>query len=114
MSHVAAVTGTIIAVEKALNVFGYVPLVSNISGSLRVVLGKIQLVASAVLALIALFVGQPVLAISLLICCVNGLPNIFRGFVENIPVIGNIACLCYDILGGRISYLGEKGVLALI
>ncbi|MEI6242148.1 MAG: hypothetical protein WCP39_01945 [Chlamydiota bacterium] len=112
MSQISEVEGTIIYVEKVLNIFGYIPIVSSISGPIRAIMGKIQVIACAVLAVLAFLTGREAMAWRCVICFVHGVANYFRGNIETIPVIGNIACLVYDVLG-RFSYSGEKTSLLL-
>jgi hypothetical protein len=89
--------------EKTLNVFGYIPIISTISGSIRAVYGKVELIS-----------GLGIAAISSLSCsynrnvdhglelAVHGLANICRAAVEIIPFV-NWLCIPYD-LANRFEY----------
>jgi hypothetical protein len=103
------------ASEKALNVLGWVPFVSTLSGGVRMMAGKIQAVAFAVFASL-LFVyaylsnNQKLLAAAdrLTTYIWHGMANVCRGFVEMIPIGGNIATILYDAdPASRLRYPSE-------
>lgn len=96
-------------VEKGLNEAGYTPMVSFLTGVLRIVLGKIEILAS-------LYIGAIVLAETkdmdravevILHYSSHGLAKILRGAVEIFPIIGNLTCYGYDKIY-RYAYQFEK------
>lgn len=101
--------------EKVLNFAGYIPIVSTISGSIRIAYGKAEVVgavaAGALLAIKALCntdADQRARDMDYAVAVgvnysIHGLANIGRGFVEAIPII-NLSCLVYDLTGTRIQY----------
>ncbi len=102
-------------IEQVLNVAGYLPLVSMISGSIRIAYGKIEVIgavaAGALLALKGFANSDPEqrskevdYGVAVIVnYSIHGLINIGRAFVEAIPLI-NLSCLVYDLAGGRIQY----------
>lgn len=107
--------------EKALNVAGYIPIVSSVSGAVRVLYGKIEVVAAvgtaAISALKALFsdargskewFGRSVMALDY---ALHGVANIVRGYIEMVPFLGLALCLPYDhCLEERVTYPTERRV----
>jgi hypothetical protein len=103
-------------VEQTGNFFGYIPFVSTLTGAMRIAAGKIQTIAS--LSLFCMFfVTLPLtifngenfakhVKISLISKkhIPHGFANIFRGFFEIIPFVGNFLCLAYDVSNNRMSY----------
>lgn len=101
--------------EKVLNVAGYVPFVSAISGAIRIGYGKVEVIgaiaAGALLTVKALFnrdAEQRSFDFKYAVAVaanysIHGLANIGRGFVEALPII-NLSCLVYDLTGTRIQY----------
>lgn len=74
-----------------LNLLGYIPGVSTVSGSIRTLLGIIHTIVHLVAAIFnaknrAYHLKEAGL----------GVRNIIRGLVEIIPIAGNITCLTYD------------------
>ena len=94
------------ATEKALNVAGYIPFVSTLSGSARFTMGKIQFFASAIFILLSsspiiLFGNVPNPRQTRVFNCAkkhfeHACANTLRGVIELIPFLGNIATLIYD------------------
>lgn len=106
--------------EKVLNIAGYVPIVSNVSGALRLVYGEVEVVAAVAvgvfLILKALF-NSNAEQCSQEVCqgrdimvhyALHGLGNICRGSVESLFFIGNLSTLFYDfVLEKRFAYASE-------
>jgi hypothetical protein len=106
--------------EHALNIAGYVPLVSSVSGVIRAVLGKIEVIGGiatgAILAIAALFnphasqrhaqlnkAAEVAVKYSL-----HGVANLLRGTIEVFPLLSLVTCLPYDLMGNRFSYFREN------
>jgi len=96
----------LIRAERALNMCGYIPVVSSFTGAFRVVAAVIQLLVAALFALLLTLVRCAALSRRCWNISANGLANIFRGAVEKIPLAGNLACYLYD-RNGRVQYLSE-------
>lgn len=102
--------------EKTLNVVGYIPAISVFSGAIRALSGVASIVVSAVkgsfLLIADLFSNQPFKypyrSYKHLTYIGHGLLNVIRGIIEGVPVAGNLLCLGYDFLIGRIYYSVEK------
>ena len=91
------------SVEKVANLPGYVPFVSEITGCLRIKSGILETIVSIAVFLFNrmqyAFTGDKNYLIDsdkALQYLPHGLANIFRGIVECIPIIGNLACWIYD------------------
>lgn len=107
-------------VETGLNYAGYVPLVSTLSGAMRINYGKIEVigaVASAALIAIRAFANdsqaeraeQLNLALSVITTySLHGIANIFRGILEMVPLLSLATCLPYDLLKHRYAYPREE------
>ncbi len=74
--------------DVILKFAGYVPGVSSVTGPLRVLIGLVELVVGLIMGLIEH---------DLLDTSMNGIPQIFRGAVESVPVLGNICVIAFDI-----------------
>ena len=97
--------------EKGLDIAGYIPFVSTISGAIRAIVGKIQLIAAGIFAapyLIFYLTNERSSKIPTRIehCrdfskkhFENGLANLYRGLVESVPFWGNAATFSYDMNG---------------
>jgi hypothetical protein len=97
--------------EKGLDIAGYIPFVSTVSGAIRAIAGKIQLIASGIFAapyLIFYLTNERSAKIPARIerCrdfskkhFENGMANFYRGFIETIPFWGNAATFSYDMNG---------------
>lgn len=111
---------TLCAFEKGLNIAGYVPLVSCISGAVRGMYGKIEIIAGVVaasfLAIAAFF--NPNADVSrqwvrkavdiLTTYSLHGIANIGRSWIEMIPLLSLVTCLPYDLMGKRFAYPQER------
>jgi hypothetical protein len=108
---------TLNSFEEALNIAGYVPVVSSLSGLVRISLGELEIVGSIVAAaLIAtrsfFFVNasdrerESNKAFEIFIdYSLHGCANIIRGIIERIPFASLVTCLPYDrLLQGRFVY----------
>jgi hypothetical protein len=92
--------------ENALNVAGYIPGVSTLSGAARFTMGKIQFFASAIFVIISvmpilLFGSVPNPRQTKVFNCAkkhleHAQANLLRGFIESIPFLGNITMFIYD------------------
>lgn len=95
--------------EKGLNVVGYVPIVSTISGSVRLAYGKLEaIVAIAAIAFhfMAGLIGIEGSAEKLRAAVpyvLHGFANMGRGLVEILPFI-NLTCYLYDQTQPGYSY----------
>jgi hypothetical protein len=114
---------TLSAFERGLNVAGYVPFVSSISGPCRVVYGKVLIIGSIVAAALLALNGlsrarnaaerQQVLKDAVEIFAtyaIHGVANIFRGAIESILLLSLITCLPYDLSGQRFTYPYEPAM----
>jgi hypothetical protein len=107
-------------VETGLNYAGYIPLVSSLSGSLRIQYGKIEVIGA--IATGALLAGQAFFeqngeerskklnrAVEVLTTyATHGVANIFRGILEMIPFLSLVVCLPYDLMKNRFIYPQEE------
>ena len=89
--------------EKALNVLGWVPFVSSVSGAVRMSAGKVMVVAFAVLSALTYIMAymsnnQKLMdkADQFTQYIWHGFANVGRGFVESIPFLGNVCTILYD------------------
>ncbi len=106
--------------EHGLNVAGYIPLVSSVSGGIRAIMGKIEVIGAlataAFIAVAALFNPDAAqrhaqLSKSAEIAVkysLNGVANIFRGALEIVPFLSLLTCLPYDLMGNRVSYMRDN------
>ena len=109
--------------EKVMNILGYIPVISFLSGLVRLIEGAINSAYHT-----AHFESEADKALGIgayteeemQIAAFNARKsydyikhseqNMARGCVEMLmPLIGNIVCLAYDIFGGRNKYPAEKG-----
>ncbi|MCH9631504.1 MAG: hypothetical protein S4CHLAM37_15270 [Chlamydiia bacterium] len=105
----------LVSMEKVFNIMGYIPVCSSASGPVRSLFGTIQTIVALVkipfTLLFDLFRENPKgYGNRTLRNChyaAHGLGNIVRGFVEIVPLLGNITTIFYDTLGLRISYSVE-------
>ena len=89
--------------EKAFNILGWVPFISSATGPVRMIAGKVMAIAAAVLAA-ATFAAGYIMNDQKLIQKADqfagyiwhGLGNFVRGFIESIPIAGNLATILYD------------------
>lgn len=106
--------------EQGLNIAGYIPLVSSLSGGLRFEYGKLEIIgalaAAAIMCINALFnsdasekavllnkAGEVVIKYSL-----HGVANMVRGLFEIVPFVSLVTCLPYDLMGSRFAYIRES------
>ena len=91
--------------EKMLNVFGYIPIVSSVSGSVRQVYGNVQVIGGLATAVLSSLSNQRQAEHGLEIA-VHGIANMCRSSVEMVPFL-NLACIPYD-MGNRFEYQSLK------
>ncbi len=106
--------------EHGLNTAGYLPIVSTVSGSLRVSFGKLEvigaIVVAAFIAIKALFNPDPIekylqleKATQILVkYSLHGAANVLRGTLEIFPLLSLVTCLPYDLSGKRFAYVRES------
>jgi hypothetical protein len=95
--------------DKSLNFPGYLPLISNLTGCIRVYLGTIEsVVAFALLFFTCFLIVYPLIRPSVALLPVlmipkkitelffYGVTDIIRGTIEQFPLLGNIVCYIYD------------------
>lgn len=91
------------ALDTTFNILGYIPVVSSISGPFRQYFGIAKIVASIALAIFAA-IGAATTAPGIVSYFLfAGCLDIIRGGVEKVPVLGNLACIVYDI--ARVVFL---------
>jgi hypothetical protein len=88
---------TLSIINKTLNIFGYIPIISCISGRSRLIYGAIHVISAVAIAILSAagVALNPALCSPILVA---GLWHVFRGVVESVPYLGNIACIAYDLL----------------
>lgn len=107
--------------EEGLNLAGYVPIVSMVSGGfVRVIFGKMEVIAGLALAAInyatAHFEDDESKKTRLyeeaqvcLLYAAHGVANIARGAVEAFTLVGNILTIVYDrVVKARFNYAHEE------
>jgi hypothetical protein len=106
--------------EKGLNLAGYVPVLSTVSGTLRSTYGKTLIITGvaggALLAIVALFNsnaksrknGLEKAVKFLMTCSLHGIANIGRSRIEMVPFLSLATCLPYDLMGTRFAYPKEN------
>ena len=99
--------------EHLFNKIGWIPYASWVSGSLRIAVGKIMVIAGLAMAaykfLKGVFSNNPALAEEagqFAGYALHGIGNICRGFVEIFPFV-NLTALFYDAFVGRFCYSSE-------
>jgi hypothetical protein len=107
--------------QPVLNIAGYIPVISQVSGPLRMALGQCEIIAglaaAAFMAIAALFnpnaqERQHQLNKALEIAVkytLHGGANLFRGSIELVPFFSLVTCLPYDLFGNRFSYIRGQG-----
>lgn len=89
--------------ELALNVVGYIPFLSTYSGSLRICIGKIELISALAAAAILTIAGANARTendqrpIECLVYAAHGAGNIARGLIEVFPFLSLLLCLPCDL-----------------
>jgi hypothetical protein len=102
--------------EKTLNIAGYFPGFSSISGSARAIWGVAEIIVSVVKAPFLLIrdlfssYSHGKFHRSYLNFAHSGhaILNLLRGVIESAPVIGNVTCAVYDLMDLRIGYAVEN------
>jgi len=89
--------------ERALNICGWIPVVSLLTGNLRVTAGAVEAAAGAAISVAAAAGRDRELCGHGLNLLFHGGMNIVRGNVEMCP-IGHFLCFCYDLSGARYEY----------
>ena len=88
--------------ETTFNKFGYFPIVSTVSGSIRILGGKVEVItglALSAIAILRIFQNKDNRTRQIhhgAELALHGGANILRGMVESIPFFGNAGCLIYD------------------
>lgn len=103
---------TLAKAEEALNLIGYIPLVSLLSAAVRSLGGMLQIFLSLTFAASSLFAKKSEsfwdfkMAISHFF---HGLANVIRAKIEAVPGLSLITCLPYDrLLKKRFKYPVEN------
>ena len=106
-------------VETGFNIAGYVPIVSSMTAPFRASYGKVEIIAALVCATYKFAEGAVTASgesfresMRIANMAGHGLANIGRSVVELIPFI-NLLALLYDLIGLRITYLGEEQLAEL-
>ena len=106
--------------EQGLNIAGYIPLVSTVSGVLRHSYGKMEIIAGvaagALFAIVALFnpnaqarqKGLQKAVEVMMTYSLHGIANICRAWIEVVPFLSLVTCLPYDLMGKRFAYPQEN------
>lgn len=111
------IDSTLASFEKDLNFVGYIPFASMLSGALRIIYGKIEVIGSVALgalsAIKSLFYNGEQKeqewnrAVHFFNYALHGIANIFRGTLETVPFLSLVTCLPYDMLELRFTYPKE-------
>jgi len=107
---------TLARAEEALNLVGYIPLVSMLSAAVRSMGGMLQVVLSCIFALGNFVAGhlvkKPKLIQKSKLCVhhlFHGLFNLLRAKIEAVPFLSLVTCLPYDrLLKKRFQYPTEN------
>lgn len=103
--------------EEALNLIGYIPMISILSAAVRTLGGKLQALLGLSLAVFSLIAG--IMASKGKIRhflnfrtsiehFLHGLFNMLRAVIEAVPFLSLITCLPYDrVFNKRFKYTGE-------
>lgn len=109
--------------ETALNLIGYIPVISSMSGLVRMVGGKIQALIGFFVAAFSLFTAfKSVNKFRALLIfriglehLLHGICNLIRGSIETVPLLSLVLCLPYDhLLKKRFKYSSEDEDLDII
>ena len=95
------------AIETTFNAFGYIPMVSSLSGSIRTFYGIIQAVAALAVAILSstglvAITSTTMLPMIVSQLLISGIFHVIRGYIEQFPFIGNATCIIYDL--ARVLY----------
>ena len=100
-------------IELSLNALGYIPLISTLSGCMRAVFGKIEIITAIGLAALKFLTDvmhgrEPNWKdiAHFLHYALHGVANIARAYVEIIPFV-NLLMLVRDATLPRLGYSGE-------
>jgi hypothetical protein len=75
---------------------------------MRVIMGKIQIIAFSIFCIVSLMEGRYALAGRSFSCVLSGFGNVIRGALETLLFFGNLLCFFYDnMLNARCRYPGE-------
>ncbi len=91
------------------NYFDYVPLISNVSGTVRIGVGTIEAVVGVVTGPTIELVGR-LCGRSKPFLFIDGIANVIRGSVAEAPVIGNIALYIYDHSSSKSTFQRDMGI----
>ena len=113
---------TLAMAEKAFNVLGWIPLISSISGPIRMTAGRIEAIAFSILSSATLLVANITEnkelfkeADRLSTYIWHGMANFCRGAIETVPLLGNFLTISYDLnASSRMSYPMESRRLLLM
>jgi hypothetical protein len=95
--------------EEALNLLGYIPMISIVSAALRTLGGKLQAIGGLFFAAWHFFKIKPYQAKMGLEYFLHGVFNIVRALIEAVPFLSLVTCLPYDrIFKKRFKYAGEN------
>jgi len=93
--------------EQTLNVFGYIPIISTFSGSIREAYGSIQVTAGIAFAILSSLSQnndrQTEHGVEI---AIHGFTNMCRAFIEYVPFL-NLITIPYDI-ANRFEYQSLK------
>ncbi len=103
--------------EEALNLIGYIPIVSALSAGVRAFGGKLQVLIGLGFAIISLFLTFKLQRNKLrhfmnfrfsLELFLHGISNILRAVIEAVPCLSLVTCLPYDrVFHKRFKYTFE-------
>ncbi|MBI2809786.1 MAG: hypothetical protein HYX67_02990 [Candidatus Melainabacteria bacterium] len=94
--------------EEALNLLGYIPMVSIASAAVRTLGGKLQALGGLCYAVWNFFKMRPFRAKMGLEYLFHGVCNIVRAMIEAVPFLSLATCLPYDrVFKKRFKYSGE-------
>lgn len=116
-----AVERVLYTIEQGLNVAGYIPVVSNISGSIRIAFGLTEIIGGLAAGIFmtakGLLTGKDrqeklnhvkyTIEFIYLPSFCHGMTNYGRGLVEMVPLLGNLSTFLYDKSGYRLRYVSE-------
>ncbi|HSX11399.1 MAG TPA: hypothetical protein VLF94_06780 [Chlamydiales bacterium] len=94
--------------EKTLNTIGYIPIASMLSGTVRAVYAKVEVIVALALTAFHFIAscfsaGHGEKAARALSYVLHGVANFGRAVVEVIPFV-NLSCILYDLTVPRLEY----------